>query len=102
MQEEKSDWSFALSQVYNCYTIIKDTEELAAKYKTKAEKCNIIALMLENSTKGKNQFVLKISDSSLIKELQSTGVKVDLYNNYGDYQIRWSPDDLMKFISIKN
>ena len=100
MQDQKDEWNDALSQVYNCYTILKDTEELASKYRMKADKCTIIAQMLENSAKGRSSFMVKfINDNRLIKEIQSIGIKVDIYGS--EHKISWSPDDLMKFISAK-
>ena len=101
MDNQKDDWNDAMPQVYNCYTIIRDTEDLASRYRLKAEKCNIIAAMLENSVKGKTSFMTKlITDNRLVKEIQSIGIKVE---NYGsEHKISWNPEDLMKFISTKN
>lgn len=96
---QKDDWQDALPHVYNCYTIIKDTEEMASSYRMKAEKCYVIAAMLENSARGKNTFSIKISDTRLIKELQAIGIKVEYYGD--TCTLKWNPEELMSFISTK-
>jgi hypothetical protein len=105
--QEDTQWKNALPSVYNCYTIIKETKRMADLYRRESEKCRIIAEMLESSMLGINTFVFKITDNSIIKEMQKIGFKVDKidnlsissYNINNDYRITWVPEDVMKYIS---
>lgn len=101
---QNKQWCEALPAVYNCYTIIKETERLVDLYHRESEKCKLIAGMLENSMKGKNRFVFKIDDPVIVTEMREIGIKVERQDSMvpegrTNYIITWNIEDIRRYIS---